>query len=373
MMKRLVSGLLISSISLLPLSAMADHPPKRLLKNFMAFSALGTTGKLADFDVNVAVYGALPNGKTTTKDNPALDKIFADKFNLAAIVMKGDEIVYERYNSQKGIDSHFPLLGMSMSKTAAGAAVGTLLCDGRLKSLDDKAGDYSSFLRTTPYRDVSVRNILQMNSGVSPIGRSDEKRFNRKSRGVANFSGAADVRGALKFYKMAARKQGETMNYHSSDTLALSVLVEDIAGKPLSDVFHQHVFQKFSGDRYMHWTADKSGTTVTYSDLVMTAKDWAHFGRFIMTERRKGSCLGAFFNEGVKNAVASPNPSKQYGFQSWVYQVNGQPTFAFQGHGGQFLVLDDSKDTVLLTLSFNESYAAGNLFKNIAKFAEKLD
>lgn len=101
MMKRLVSGLLISSISLLPLSAMADHPPKRLLKNFMAFSALGKTGKLADFDVNVAVYGAVPNGKTTAKDNPALDKIFADKFNLAAIVMKGDEIVYERYNSQK--------------------------------------------------------------------------------------------------------------------------------------------------------------------------------------------------------------------------------------------------------------------------------
>ena len=240
-MKRLVSGLLISSISLLPLSAMADHPPKRLLKNFMAFSALGTTGKLADFDVNVAVYGALPNGKTTTKDNPALDKIFADKFNLAAIVMKGDEIVYERYNSQKGIDSHFPLLGMSMSKTAAGAAVGALLCDGRLKSLDDKAGDYSSFLKTTPYRDVSVRNILQMNSGVSPIGRSDEKRFNRKARGVAKFSGAADVRGALKFYKTAARKQGETMNYHSSDSLALSVLVEEIAGKPLSDVFHQHI------------------------------------------------------------------------------------------------------------------------------------
>jgi hypothetical protein len=26
-----------------------------------------------------------------------------------------------------------------------------------------------------------------------------------------------------------------------------------------------------------------------------------------------------------------------------------------------------------LTLSFNESYAAGNLFKDITKFAEKLD
>ena len=30
----------------------------------------------------------------------ALDKTFADKFNFAAIVMKGDEIVYERYNSK---------------------------------------------------------------------------------------------------------------------------------------------------------------------------------------------------------------------------------------------------------------------------------
>ena len=63
-MRRLVLGLLIPSISLLPLFAMADHPPKRLLRNFMAFSALGETGKLGKFNVNVAVYGALPKGKT---------------------------------------------------------------------------------------------------------------------------------------------------------------------------------------------------------------------------------------------------------------------------------------------------------------------
>ena len=38
---------------------MADHPPKRLLKNLMAFSALGKTGKLAEYELNVAVYGTL--------------------------------------------------------------------------------------------------------------------------------------------------------------------------------------------------------------------------------------------------------------------------------------------------------------------------
>ena len=58
-LKRFVLGLLICSISLPPLLAMADHPSKRLLRNFMAFSALGETGKLGKFDVNVAVYGTL--------------------------------------------------------------------------------------------------------------------------------------------------------------------------------------------------------------------------------------------------------------------------------------------------------------------------
>ncbi|WP_438997034.1 hypothetical protein [Candidatus Puniceispirillum sp.] len=44
-----------------------------------------------------------------------------------------------------------------------------------------------------------------------------------------------------------------------------------------------------------------------------------------------------------------------------------------QGHGGQFVVLDETTDTVLVTISMNENYKAGNLFNNIHKFAEKLN
>ena len=43
-----------------------------------------------------------------------------------------------------------------------------------------------------------------------------------------------------------------------------------------------------------------------------------------------------------------------------------------QGHGGQFIVLDQANRTLLLTISINEEYAAGNLFANIYKFAERL-
>ena len=40
----------------------------------MAFSELGKTGKLGKFEVNVAVYGALPKGKTTINRIYHLDR-----------------------------------------------------------------------------------------------------------------------------------------------------------------------------------------------------------------------------------------------------------------------------------------------------------
>ena len=115
--------------------------------------------------------------------------------------MRDGSIVYERYATKRKIDSNTPLMGMSMSKTAISASVGALLCDGQINSLDDAPKQYSKFLAATPYSDISIRNILQMDSGVSPLGRSDEKKFNRRARGVQKFSGKADVKSALKFYE----------------------------------------------------------------------------------------------------------------------------------------------------------------------------
>ena len=43
-----------------------------------------------------------------------------------------------------------------------------------------------------------------------------------------------------------------------------------------------------------------------------------------------------------------------------------------QGHGGQFIVLDEVTNTLLLTISRNEQYEVGNLFSHIYKIAERI-
>jgi CubicO group peptidase (beta-lactamase class C family) len=123
----------------------------------------------------------------------------------------------------------------------------------------------------------------------------------------------------------------------------------------------------------MQWTRDKSGTTVSFSDLVMTAKDWANFGQYLMTQKQNNACLGKFFSEGVENSVATGKKNRsRYGYQSWVFPVNGKAAMVLQGHGGQFIVLDEATNTLTLTISMNEKYKVGNLFSDIGKIAERV-
>lgn len=354
-------------------NSFADHSPKRMMQNMKAFSQLSTTGKLGPFDVNFFLYGEIPNNEPTSMANKKFDKILADKMNLAAIIMQDGNIVYERYASKRKIDSNTPLMGMSMSKTAISASIGALLCDGKISSLDDTAKQHSKFLATTPYSNISIRNILQMNSGVSPLGRSDEKKFNRKARGFQKFSGKADVRGAVKFYSSAARDAGSEFNYHSSDSLALSILVEDITDIPLAQYFQEKLYSEFGENGFMQWTSDKSGTTVSFADLTMTAKDWVNFGNFLLLQKKSNTCLGKFFNDGIdKSLNTGKKNGSRYGYQSWVFNVHNQPSMVLQGHGGQFMVLDEKTNTVLLTISLNENYKVGNLFSDIGKITERL-
>ena len=83
---------LISSTSL----AFADHSPKKMMRNMKAYSKLSVTKKLGPYDVNFKQYGTLPKGMGTTVENKKLNQVFGDKFNIAAIVMKGNRVVYER-------------------------------------------------------------------------------------------------------------------------------------------------------------------------------------------------------------------------------------------------------------------------------------
>ena len=208
MYKFLTSAVIIISYSFVSL---ADHGPKKMWKRqIVPYFDVHETKMMGQFKINVHAYGKKKNVDAANVKKENFDNIFKDKFNLATLIRKNNELVYERYNKKRNIDNNTILHGMSMSKTALSTAIGSLLCNGKIVSLNDELGKYSPTLAKTPYAKISIKNTLQMNSGVEPI-QSDYKfrrKLNRIAQGMGKHEGKADVLKAISLLKENDRKQG---------------------------------------------------------------------------------------------------------------------------------------------------------------------
>ena len=356
----------------------ADHGPKKMWKRgIVPYFDAHETKMVGPFSINIHSYGEKKNLEVTNVKKENFDNIFKDKFNLAALIRKNNELVYTRYNKKRNIDNNTILHGMSMSKTALSTAVGTLLCNGKIKSLNDELGKYSPSLAKTPYSKISIKNTLQMNSGVAPI-QNDYKlrrKMNAIAMGMGKHEGNADMLKSISILKGNARQQGSKHFYFSSDSFALSIMISDLTNKPASQIFYENAFKKFSTNNFMHWVSDKKGITVAQARLTMTAIDWSNFGQFVNDEMKNDTCLGKFYKEGIENAVETTRDGVKYGYQFWVYNVNGQPTLTMTGHGGFFNIVNTTNNTILTMFSVDGKYKYGNLFSKgmISKIAEEIN
>jgi CubicO group peptidase (beta-lactamase class C family) len=335
------------------------------------------TKKFGPFKINIHSYGEKQNLDSINFKKENYDNIFKDKNNLAALIRKNNDLVYARFNKKRNIDSNTILHGMSMAKTALSTAIGSLVCNGKIESLDDELGKYSPLLKQTPYSKITIRNTLQMNSGVAPI-QNDYKlrrKMNQMAMGMRKYEGKASMLKAISILKGNDREQGSKHFYFSSDPFALSIMITELTKKPASEIFYENAFKKFSTNNFMHWVSDKKGITVSQARLTMTAVDWSNFGQFIHDEMINDTCLGKFYKEGITNAVETKREGVKYGYQFWVYNVNGVPTLTMTGHGGFFNVVNTTNNTILTMFSVDENYKYGNLFSKgtISKIASEIN
>ena len=84
------------------------------------------------------------------------------------------------------------------------------------------------------------------------------------------------------------------------------------------------------------------------------------------------TCLGKFFDEGMKTAVTTESDYKKYGYQSWVYTSSIGPMLAFHGHFGNIMVLDKERNTVMLLLSLNGNYGNYQILGDAGKIMDRL-
>lgn len=215
------------------------------------------------------------------------------------LIVRGGKIVAEWY--WDGADRSTKLLVYSSSKSFASTAAGLAIADGKL-TLDSKVGEFVPDVKPAGKKDVTVRQIISMDTGVHNNAKlpQAEKRFT-----YAMYEAPMDF------------EPGKKWDYNNTGLALLAPVLKKATGKQVDEILAEKVFTKI-GIGESDWTWDKNEDySLPYSGLHITARSFARFGLLFLRN-------GKWKDEQVVSAAwvkEATGPSQEmnpeYGYLWW--------------------------------------------------------
>jgi CubicO group peptidase (beta-lactamase class C family) len=276
------------------------------------------------------------------------------------IVLKDDQIVYEKYLHGATPDDRF--ISFSMHKSITSVLVGVAVAEGRIKSIDDPVTNYLTDLKNTNYKDVTIRNLLHMATGI----RYDEEYRNDTSdvhrlvyawiRGDESFRSLMAAFGA----REPERKPGTQFDYQSIDTQVLSEVLAATVGMPVHKYAEEKLWKKIGAqsDAFIFQSA-KQPETCGFGCFNATARDWARFGLMAMNYGEIGGTR-IVDEQWMRDSTTAPSFGNGYGYQWWLTPNSPDRAFRALGIYGQTIYVNPAKRVVIVNLSARAAPSGGN-------------
>ncbi|MDR6707420.1 MULTISPECIES: serine hydrolase domain-containing protein [unclassified Novosphingobium] len=289
-------------------------------------------------------------GKTWTAQQ-ALERTYTN----ALLIMKDGRIVTEIYRN--GSNERTRFMGWSMTKSITSTLVGAALADGLIASLDDPITRYLPELKGGGYDGVTIRQILQMRSGVDYEERYDfanpgiaaSNHINALVKNVARF---ADVARTIK----RKSKPGEVFAYKTIDTAVLGWMIERVSGGSVAAYTARKLWEPLGTEADGFYIMDgEPGTGREFSGAGFNAtlRDWARFGQMMLDEgviNGKRVVSADWVKAAQAPAGPEDGPEGGYGYQWWT--MANSPAYSAIGLQGQYVYIDPASRTVVVKLSY---------------------
>ncbi|MEM6706274.1 MAG: serine hydrolase [Acidobacteriota bacterium] len=275
------------------------------------------------------------------------------------LILQGGEILHEEYF--KGSDETTRFLSMSVAKSFTSTLLGIARGDGLIESFDDPADKYLPQLAGSGYEGVSIKDILQMSSGVDFSEVYADEESDIAALGAACFGGGG-VRDLAMSYGRK-REPGTVFEYSSVDTLILGMLLQEVTGQSVASYMEEKVWQPIGAESDAAWVLDQEGDEgfeCTLGGLNVTLRDYARFGLLMAQD---GVWNGErILPEGwVAEATIPDAPHVQpgklsegykmgYQYQWWTFPDDDK-SFTGEGIHGQLLMVNPVLDLVMVKTS----------------------
>ena len=324
----------------------------RIVQNFSNMDAAFLHVELPRGDGPVS---PLPAGTALTMP-AAYDAWVADRSVTSVLVLQDGAIVHEAY--YQGTEPGDRRISWSMAKSYLSALFGVLVDEGAIASLDDPVTDYAPMLRGGAYDGATIRNVLQMSSGV--LFDEDyldyDSDINRMGRVLALGGKMDDFAAGLTERFVDA---GAEWKYTSIDTHVVGMVARGATGRSVPDLMTEKLVQPLGLEQSPLYLTDGVGVAFVLGGLNITTRDYARFGQMILQD-------GMWQGHQVVPAdwvAASTVPSARteagrsgYGYQWWI-PVGARPG-GVMGRGiyGQYLYIDDQAQTVIVVTAADRQF-----------------
>ena len=297
----------------------------------------------------------LPYGTETTLPDETAQWI-KDRAVTSLLVMKDGQIRYEEYFL--GTAPEDRRISWSIAKSYLSSLVGVLLAEGAVKSLDDPVTMYAPKLKGSASDGASIRNVLNMASGVvfdeDILDKNSD--LNRMGRVVALGSTLDDF---VSSFTESYATPGEIWEYVSIDTHVISMVVRGATGRSVADLLSEKIIAPLGQDYDGYYVTDGVGTAFVLGGLNLTTRDYARFGQMILQD-------GSFDGQQVvpsdwiaasTQASAPTKPGKiGYGYQWWIPKGAHEGEFMGRGIYGQYLYIDHASGVVIVRTAADRNF-----------------
>jgi len=221
---------------------------------------------------------SLPSSFTAKGEHYTTLDYLDSSYTQGFLVIQNDTIVYEQY--WRGMDSESRHISWSMAKSVVSALLGIAKEDGLIGSLDKSVDEYLPEFKNTGYEGVSIKDVLQMSSGV----KFDEDYGDPKSdiqRWFKTFA-LGESQDAFARSLVNERPPGTFNHYVSINTHVLGMLLVKATGKPLAQYFKEKLWDPLGAEHNAYWLIDEKGMEMALGGLNATLRDYAKIGSLFL-------------------------------------------------------------------------------------------
>lgn len=239
-------------------------------------------------------------GKITLKEadgkNRTVDQILEENFADGFLVLKGDEIRYERYFN--GLTRDYQHIWFSATKSLTSTAFGILVDQGKV-DLNDSPAKYIPELKGSGFERVTIQNILNHSSSIDfkedyIDPEADFLKYYAPTLNMARVPGArdaepqnSDIYGVHDFLSKFVRPNtdeipGDVFDYNSANSDVLGWLIARISGIPYDRFIQENIWSKLGTEHDAYIAVDRAYMGVATGGLNTTLRDAARFGSMML-------------------------------------------------------------------------------------------